>query len=411
MARGWVASAAVAWAIAMATAGLAEDYRLQAGDVVRVVVPGVADLDERATVDIDGRIRVPLGGAINAAGRTLDEVAEDLRSAVSGRALQVMGEGGRPTVVQIASEAVSVSLDGYRPVFVDGDVRAPGAFDFAPGLTARRALALAGGLGYGRYGGDPELLAADAREELAVVDARAEAARERVARLRAILADPQADAGDAEAAVAAVPEGGGASLGEVEAQRLGLARADLRAQAIQIEREAEAARARLEALERQLAVEESGAEADEADFERLEALRDNGRITADRLSDARRSLLFSATRRLQVDAEAAQAAREVQRLVHEREILPLDAAAGALEALSLELAALDELDARRRGLAARLAYAGAAGAMFETLFDTEVRIQRVEGGEEVMLGPDEDAPLRPGDLVRVVMTPVGNLGE
>jgi len=38
-----------------------------------------------------------------------------------------------------------VSVVKYRPFFVNGEVKAPGGVDFQPGLTLRKAIALAGG--------------------------------------------------------------------------------------------------------------------------------------------------------------------------------------------------------------------------------------------------------------------------
>ena len=41
---------------------------------------------------------------------------------------------------------VSVTIDEYRPFFVDGQVGRPGAYPYQPGLTVRKALTVAGGL-------------------------------------------------------------------------------------------------------------------------------------------------------------------------------------------------------------------------------------------------------------------------
>jgi protein involved in polysaccharide export with SLBB domain len=41
---------------------------------------------------------------------------------------------------------VSVSILKYREFFISGEVKTPGGYAFQPGLTLRRAVALAGGL-------------------------------------------------------------------------------------------------------------------------------------------------------------------------------------------------------------------------------------------------------------------------
>lgn len=382
--------------LALAVGAVAEPYRLQRGDVLRVVAAGVADLDERAEVDLDGLVRVPLAGAVPAEDRTVEEVAEALRQAISGKALQIAGSGGQVVALQIPPDAISVAVESYRPVYVGGDVRSPGSFDYRPGLTARRALALAGGLG--RTSGDPVLLAADIDEELGVIRARVEAARSRAERLRALLDEPVA--GEEAEAGGTAAEGAG-SLDAVEAARLAFARRAARSDLAQTEQERETARARREALERQLAFEEEGAEADEADFERMRSLREGGQVTTDRLSDARRDMLLSSTRRLEVGAELAEAEREVQRLEHQVETLPDEVASAALAALSDELATIDELVARRRGLEAKLAYAGRAGSPLGALFEVDLYV--VRDGEEVDVPPEGDVPLMPGDLLTATL--------
>ena len=41
---------------------------------------------------------------------------------------------------------MTVSVVEYRPVYIGGEVKAPGGYPYKPGLTMDRAIALAGGL-------------------------------------------------------------------------------------------------------------------------------------------------------------------------------------------------------------------------------------------------------------------------
>ena len=79
-----------------------------------------------------------------AEGRTLAEVAAEARERLAAASLPPMTPG-ETLPAPIWPAAVSLSLRSYRPVYVGGEVRSAGAFPFAPGLTARRAVVLAGG--------------------------------------------------------------------------------------------------------------------------------------------------------------------------------------------------------------------------------------------------------------------------
>jgi protein involved in polysaccharide export with SLBB domain len=95
--------------------GQSEVYRLVAGDVVAVQVLYHPDFGvERATVRPDGRINVPVAGEVIVAGRTVEEVAGEIATALAE---------------ELREPRVSVRLvERYvKPVYVLGAVRAPGA--------------------------------------------------------------------------------------------------------------------------------------------------------------------------------------------------------------------------------------------------------------------------------------------
>lgn len=110
-----------------------QEYRLGTGDVVSVRVYG-GDEDmrlERNRLDGTGTLIFPFGD-YKAIGRTTREVETMITDSIRGRLLR--------------NPRVSVSIDEYRPFFVDGQVGRPGAFPFQPGLTVRKAITIAGGL-------------------------------------------------------------------------------------------------------------------------------------------------------------------------------------------------------------------------------------------------------------------------
>jgi len=113
-----------------------EPYRLVAGDVVNIVVLNDQSLSGEQVIGPDGFIRLPLVGAIKAAGLTLDELTEKLQQALS-RFI-------RKPRVTVTLKQFPVSV---RRVYVLGEVKNPGAYQIPPGVTPTifDAIALAGG--------------------------------------------------------------------------------------------------------------------------------------------------------------------------------------------------------------------------------------------------------------------------
>lgn len=109
-----------------------DDYVLDAGDTLRIHVYGEHDLSfERLLIGQNGRISYPFLGELKVAGKTANEVQQQLVS------------GLRPDY--LVDPRISVSVVRYRPFFVNGEVKSPGGVEFQPGLTLRKAIALAGG--------------------------------------------------------------------------------------------------------------------------------------------------------------------------------------------------------------------------------------------------------------------------
>ena len=110
-----------------------QEYRLSTGDVVTVRVYG-GDEEirvDRLRLDGTGTLILPFGD-FKVQGRTAREVESAITESVKGRLLR--------------NPRVALTIDEYRPFFVDGQVGRPGAYPYQPGLTVRRAITIAGGL-------------------------------------------------------------------------------------------------------------------------------------------------------------------------------------------------------------------------------------------------------------------------
>jgi len=106
-------------------------YALDAGDKLRVVVFGQDGLTNSYAVDGAGKVAMPLIGAVEARGRTTDELGRSIAQ--------------RLRVGFVREPHVAVEVETYRPFFVLGEVNAAGQFAYVNGLTVEAAVAIAGG--------------------------------------------------------------------------------------------------------------------------------------------------------------------------------------------------------------------------------------------------------------------------
>lgn len=108
-------------------------YKLSPGDSVTVTVFGQPDLSGDHVVNSTGTIQIPLVGSVFVKETTLEGC---------GLLISERLEDGF-----LKKPSVAVRLKEVRPVYVLGEVRAPGSYPFRFGLTALSAVALAGGYG------------------------------------------------------------------------------------------------------------------------------------------------------------------------------------------------------------------------------------------------------------------------
>jgi protein involved in polysaccharide export with SLBB domain len=106
-------------------------YKLGSGDVIQIKVFGQSDLLLKTRLSNDGMINYPLLGEISVVGMTANELEIFIYKGLLGDYL--------------VNPSVAVSIEEYRPFFIDGEVNRPGGYPYQPGLTIDKAAALAGG--------------------------------------------------------------------------------------------------------------------------------------------------------------------------------------------------------------------------------------------------------------------------
>lgn len=106
-------------------------YTLDTGDIVRVTVYGDTTLTNTYTVTDKGTISFPLVGQVVARGQSITSVEREIT--------ELLANG------YMISPKVSVEITTYRPFFIDGAVTTGGQYPYVWGMTARAAVATAGG--------------------------------------------------------------------------------------------------------------------------------------------------------------------------------------------------------------------------------------------------------------------------
>ena len=109
-------------------------YVLRPNDQVRVQVYNEPNATGVYTIDGGGYVSVPLAGRVRAAGLTPAELERAITKHVDGNILK--------------DPHVNVQVATYGPIYIRGEVKQPGQFPYAPGLTIGDAVALAGGYTY-----------------------------------------------------------------------------------------------------------------------------------------------------------------------------------------------------------------------------------------------------------------------
>jgi|WetSurMetagenome_2_1015567.scaffolds.fasta_scaffold14519_5 polysaccharide biosynthesis/export protein len=116
-------------AVAAAAPG---DYIVGPNDVLAISVWGLANLSDRYKVDADGTLSIPFVRKIVASGLSVRAVESELKQELA------------KTYFRNPQVAVGIDQYGSQRVFVLGEVRNPGAFPHAAGMTLGEAVVRAG---------------------------------------------------------------------------------------------------------------------------------------------------------------------------------------------------------------------------------------------------------------------------
>jgi polysaccharide export outer membrane protein len=388
-----------------AESGVPAQYRVHAGDVIEISVAGLPELRMRGAVQTDGAISVPLLGALNVAGLTPAEMRKTIQRALAQKIYRQHALDGREVLVVIQADEVGAAIVEYRPIYVNGDVAKPGELMFRPEMTARQAIALAGGVDIAALRSqNPAMEAAAVRGEVDSISIELAKAEARLARLAAEL--------DGKEALAA-PKLPGVALPQAELTRINQGEDGiLQARLTDYRRERDFLRTsitqlgeRTAVMERQQREEQEGARADTEDLKRMIDLLAKGNVASPRVLEARRALLLSQTRALQVTdgllqikKQSTDLARQLQHFEDDRRTELLkeqQEAAATVSILKIKRdAALDKLN---------LLSLARSRLSVDDASQIEIQLVRRESDASTRINVNGDFPLQPGDVVEIAV--------
>ncbi|WP_159737474.1 polysaccharide biosynthesis/export family protein [Vibrio atypicus] len=109
-----------------------DTYKIGAGDRLQISVYGEDDLSiDELYISNGGRFEYPYLGQLNALNKTPEQLRNEIVRGLKGDYL--------------IDPKVRVSVIGFRSIYVNGEVKKPGGYEYQPGLTVDKAIALAGG--------------------------------------------------------------------------------------------------------------------------------------------------------------------------------------------------------------------------------------------------------------------------
>ncbi len=381
-------SIAFLWAalLCIAMPAGAEEYRLSEGDEIEVSVFRVPELDQTAVLDVDGRVAVPPLGPVEAAGATVDELAARIRD-------------GLIEDLSLGDVQVTVALVAASPIFVGGDVASPGAYPSVGHLTVRRAVALAGGVG---------ILRGTQAEEVPRLRGELRTALLGLERDRATLARISAEIAGRETLANAPAPGGapgrdapaqdGVPVMQLEALQLVANIAEARAAKTHLARRVALAVSRLERLHDQLEIQVAMMSRQLEQVQRIDETVNRGLGLQSRANDERRSYDGMQERLSDTDARIAEAEAALADARYEVE--RFDDRRRALLRADLQTTGLEVRTAQARvdALGEQLAQLGVSDRQ-----GLDITVYRIVDGVEEAVPATEDTPLKPGDMVEVVV--------
>lgn len=378
-------------------------YTVQQGDTIEISVAGIPELRQQTTVQPDGAIALPLVGALAVDGLTPAELRTNVQAQLARKIYRLRGTDGREILTVIQPEEVSAAIVAYRPIYVTGDVAKPGEQTFRPEMTVRQALALAGGEESPQARlpkPSRDLSTLKSEYELALIDLAQ--AKAKIVRVTSEL-NGRSDLAGLEFSELPLPKERLVEIQNSETAILEARMADYQRERDFLKAAVDQSDDRISVVEKQQAEEEDGSRADTVELRRLLDLLSKGQETNPRITDARRALLLSSTRALQVNVELLElkrqkneSVRNAQHFEDDRRVALLKELEDAVSVKAVARIKIQALESDIRWLSGALPLNGGEENTQRTI---QVVRQGYPNSSKSIV--DDDFVLMPGDVIDV----------
>jgi polysaccharide export outer membrane protein len=384
----------------------AAEYHLDVGDVIEISVARVPDLHRRVPVDLDGSVSFPLIGTVVVAGLTPPQVQARFQAALATR---MRTGGGRDNDLVIDPDEVTVTVVEYRPIYVNGDVAKPGEYPYRARMTVHQVVALSGGYDIMRFRmNNPILDWADLKSDYESFWTEFAKEQAHVWRLRAELGDgSNADQNILDNVP--LPQSTLAEIVKVETLHLSIRQSNHRREKAFLQRAVKQGYEQIAVLSEQQQKEEQGVQSDSEELQKVLELYGKGALPSPRVTDARRAVLLSSTRKLQTAAQLMQLKRQQEELQRQLERLDDQRRIDLLRDLQDADVRLGELRAKLQGIGDKLQYTALLRSQLvrgNSRSPLIVLIRKNEKGRERVVA-NEESELQPGDVVEISLQSVG----
>lgn len=380
------------------------DYRLVAGDVIEISAANAPDLRQRVPVQLDGTISLPLVGTIPAEGLPFSEIRNRIQLALASRVARVRTPDGRELSRMLDRDEISVAVVEYKPIFVMGEVSRPGEQVFRPRMTVRQAVASAGGsLSQAARAAGNAFDGLSLQSDFMTASISIASEQARIWRIQKELGTKQEfDWQNVPPAVS--QDGTVTAILEIDKSFSAGRESDQSCNREFLQRSIKQMDEQIDILTEQQKKEELGLQEDTQELQRTTELYNKGTVPITRVTDARRAVLLSSTRRLQTAAQLMQVrrnraefSRDVEKADDQRRIELLTELREATVKLAGERARLEKIQEK----------IVVAGAAIPTGQDRpsaiELIVHRRTGSTLEELNATFDMELQPGDVIEVAM--------
>jgi polysaccharide biosynthesis/export protein len=395
----------VAVGLTMSVTQAKAEYRVNVGDVLEVAVAGVPDLRQRTAVQIDGSISLPLVGTFPVAGLPLSQLRVQIGAAMANKVFRQRISDGREVVVVINADEVTTVVAEYRPIYINGDVSKPGEYPYRPATTARQLVAVAGGYDIMHIRmNNPYLESADLRSEYGSLWTELAKEQARMWRIKSELGDgsqlnPVALT-DGPIARSAISD-----IVNAETEYLKTRQSDYQQEKAYLQRGVLQGDDEVRVLSEQQKKDEEGLQADLEELQKMTELFAKGSLVSTRVTESRRAVLLSATRKLQTSAQLLQVRKQQDEFGRKLTKLDDQRRLDLLRELQDTSVKLNQIREKLQSVGEKIQYVAMVRSQLVRGAGSKPDIAIIRKGEKgsERIVASEDTELQPGDAVEVTL--------